>query len=59
MTAPFRGRDFVGYRGNPPRILWLCGAQLALSVVVNVEEGAELSLSMGDGLNEGSYEVTD
>ncbi len=37
-----RGRDFAGYRGAPPAIRWPGDARLALSVVVHVEEGAEL-----------------
>lgn len=59
MTAPAHGRDFAGYRGDPPLVSWPGGAQLALSIVVNVEEGAELSLGMGDELNEGVYEVVE
>ena len=59
MTAPAHGRDFAGYRGDPPRVSWPGGAQLALSIVVNVEEGAELSLGIGDELNEGAYEVVE
>lgn len=50
-------RDFRGYGTNPPAIRWPDGARLAVSVVVNVEEGAELSLGHGDEANEGVYEV--
>jgi len=50
-------RDFRGYGGNPPAIRWPNDARLAVSVVVNVEEGAELSLSQGDERNESIYEV--
>lgn len=53
------GRDFAGYRGAPPPVRWPGGAQLALSVVVNVEEGAELSIGMGDEANESIYEATE
>lgn len=56
---PDGGRDFAGYRGAPPSVRWPGDARLALSLVVNVEEGAELSLGMGDELNEGAYEVTE
>jgi allantoinase len=44
-------------RGPIPAIRWPGGAQLALSLVVNVEEGAELSLSSGDERNEGVHEA--
>lgn len=52
-------RDFFGYGGRPPDARWPGGARVAVSVVVNVEEGAELSLSAGDERNEKVYEVTD
>ncbi|KQT83822.1 polysaccharide deacetylase family protein [Aurantimonas sp. Leaf443] len=52
-------RDFAGYRGRPPAIRWPNGARLAVSVVVNVEEGAELSLGMGDERNETIYEAVE
>jgi peptidoglycan/xylan/chitin deacetylase (PgdA/CDA1 family) len=60
MTAELFGdRDFAGYRGHEPRIRWPGDARLALSVVVTVEEGAELSLGMGDEANEFIYEVVE
>ena len=52
-------RDFSGYRGHPPRIAWPGNARLAVSVVVNVEEGAELSIGMGDDANEFIYEAVE
>ncbi|SEP29971.1 Peptidoglycan/xylan/chitin deacetylase, PgdA/CDA1 family [Methylobacterium sp. ap11] len=52
-------RDFRGYGGRPPKVIWPGGARLAVSVVVNVEEGAELSLGMGDERNESVYEVVE
>ncbi|MGP1397260.1 MAG: polysaccharide deacetylase family protein [Inquilinaceae bacterium] len=52
-------RDFAGYRGRVPRIRWPHDARIAVSVVVNVEEGAELSLGMGDERNESIYEAVD
>lgn len=52
-------RDFRGYGGHPPCVAWPGGARLAVSVVVNVEEGAELSLGMGDERNESVYEVVE
>ena len=50
-------RDFEGYRHGTPVIRWPGGARLAVSVVVNIEEGAELSLGTGDERNEHIYEV--
>jgi peptidoglycan/xylan/chitin deacetylase (PgdA/CDA1 family) len=52
-------RNFRGYGGNPPPVRWPGGAQLAVSVVVNIEEGAEMSLALGDEQNEPTYEVID
>jgi peptidoglycan/xylan/chitin deacetylase (PgdA/CDA1 family) len=52
-------RDLAGYRGRPPAIAWPGGARLALSIVVNVEEGAELSLGAGDERNESVYEAVE
>ena len=59
MTGPARRRDFRGYGGTPPDPRWPGQARLAVSLVLNVEEGAELSRSMGDERNEGRYEVVD
>ncbi len=59
IALPPTDRDFRGYAGNPPPVRWPHGARLAVSVVVNVEEGAELNLAMGDERNEAIYEVTD
>ncbi|HEV8142435.1 MAG TPA: polysaccharide deacetylase family protein [Methylomirabilota bacterium] len=55
MTA----RDFRGYGGTFPDPQWPNRARVAVSLVVNVEEGAELSLSAGDERNESVYEVAD
>jgi len=52
-------RDFLGHGNHPPDPRWPGGARVAVSLVVNVEEGAELSLSAGDERNEKTYEVTD
>lgn len=51
-------RDFLGYGGRPPHPEWPGGARVAVSVVVNFEEGAELALSQGDERNEPTYEVS-
>lgn len=53
------GRDFRGYAGDPPKIRWPNGAGLAVSIVVNVEEGAERTLSAGDERNEHIYEAVE
>ena len=42
------GRDLVGYGEFPPRVLWPEGCKLALSFVLNFEEGAENSIELGD-----------
>jgi allantoinase len=52
-------RDFLGYGHTPPPIRWPGGKRLALSIVVNIEEGAELSLSAGDERNEHIYEAAE
>jgi len=52
-----RARDLVGYGSEPPRVAWPNGARLAVSVVVNFEEGAELSVGDGDPVNEVFGEV--
>ena len=50
------GRDLEGYGAVPPEVEWPGGARVAVSVIVNVEEGAELSLFDGDERNEATYE---
>lgn len=41
-------RDFTGYAGRPPAVRWPDGSGLALSIVVNYEEGAEPGPFDGD-----------
>jgi allantoinase len=43
MRARAPPRDMVGYGRNPPRFLWPDGKRLAVSIVVNYEEGSEHS----------------
>lgn len=50
-------RDFVGYGRSAPRAEWPGGARIAVSLVVNYEEGAEYSLLDGDGHHESNGEV--
>ena len=52
-------RDFAGYRHGVPAVRWPHGARLALSIVVNVEEGAEVSIGSGDEHNEHIYEAVE
>ncbi|MVT12842.1 MAG: polysaccharide deacetylase family protein [Euryarchaeota archaeon] len=44
-------RDFIGYGRNPPDFTWPGGKRLALSIVVNYEEGGEHSYPI-DGIVE-------
>lgn len=59
IALPPTDRDFRGYGCASPPVRWPEGARLAVSVVVNIEEGAELSLAMGDERNEPIHEVVD
>ncbi len=47
MSQPYP-RDLAGYGPTPPDPLWPGGARLALSFVLNYEEGAERSVLDGD-----------
>jgi peptidoglycan/xylan/chitin deacetylase (PgdA/CDA1 family) len=50
-------RDFVGYGKNVPQVRWPKDARIAVSVVVNYEEGSEYSLLDGDSHHETNNEV--
>lgn len=50
-------RDLVGYGGTWPDFTWPNGARLAVSVVVNFEEGAEQQVLDGDPASERIGEV--
>ena len=50
-------RDLVGYAGAWPDMTWPGGAKLAVSVVVNFEEGAEQQVTDGDPVSERMGEV--
>jgi peptidoglycan/xylan/chitin deacetylase (PgdA/CDA1 family) len=54
---PPAARDLAGYGRTPPDPAWPGGARVALSIVVNVEEGAELSIASGDERNESGPET--
>src|SRR6476620_5268414 len=45
-------RDLVGYGATPPRVRWPGDARLAISLVVNYEEGSENLLQDGIGRRE-------
>jgi peptidoglycan/xylan/chitin deacetylase (PgdA/CDA1 family) len=51
------GRDLVGYGGATPDLVWPNGSRLAVSVVLNFEEGAELQVGDGDPRSETVGEV--
>ncbi|MEM8569806.1 MAG: polysaccharide deacetylase family protein [Pseudomonadota bacterium] len=50
-------RDLIGYGGRWPDFTWPNGTRLAVSVVLNVEEGAELQVIDGDPVTERIGEV--
>ena len=45
-------RDFVGYGEHPPHASWPGGARVAISFVLNYEEGGERSILDGDAITE-------
>src|SRR6516225_3438483 len=45
-------RDFVGYGRNPPDPKWPGNARIAVNVVANFEEGAEINVHDGDPYSE-------
>lgn len=55
--VPGPPRDLIGYGEHPPRVRWAGGAKVAIQVVINYEEGSEKSFAMGDGVNDGMYEL--
>lgn len=48
MTTRSHIRDFKGYGEYPPHFTWPNGSNVAVSLVLNIEDGAELSTSRGD-----------
>ena len=55
----FSARDLKGYAGKPPHPHWPAHARVAVSFVLNLEEGAEYAIAEGDDRNEAVYEVID
>jgi len=52
-------RNLVGYGGHPPQVQWPNGARVAVSLVLNIEEGSEQTFSRGDPVNETIYDMVD
>ncbi|MFD1211867.1 polysaccharide deacetylase family protein [Arthrobacter sp. GCM10027362] len=52
MPGQTTTRDFIGYGECPPDFLWPGGARVAVSLVINVEEGAERSVARGDSADD-------
>jgi len=50
-------RDFQGYANSPPKVVWPNNSRIAISVVVNYEEGSEYSIMDGDETHESNNEV--
>ena len=50
-------RDFIGYGRTPPQVRWPNDAKIAISVVINYEEGSEYSLLDGSPHHETNNEV--
>ncbi|MGN7977168.1 polysaccharide deacetylase family protein [Microbacterium sp. 22195] len=48
MTAHPLPRDLRGYGEHPPEVLWPGGSRVAVSLVINVEDGSERSGARGD-----------
>ncbi len=45
-------RDLVGYGEHPPVVRWPNDARVAISLVINIEEGSEVAVGNGDDTNE-------
>ena len=45
-------RDLIGYGANPPDAAWPNGARIAVSLVLNFEEGGENNILHGDAASE-------
>jgi hypothetical protein len=46
-------RDLIGYANNPPHPRWPQDARIALSFVLNYEEGGERNVLYGDAPSKG------
>lgn len=54
----FYQRDYLGYGETPPIVEWPGKARVAVSLVINVEEGTEFSVRRGDAVNDRIYDMT-
>src|ERR687884_1394516 len=52
-------RDLAGYGKTPPRVAWPNDARIAISVVLNYEEGSERTPLYGDREHEQLGEMAD
>ena len=50
-------RNHLGYGRNVPKVFWPNGERVAVSLIVNWEEGSEYSMAYGDQRNEGLAEI--
>ena len=50
-------RNLYGYGEHPPHAQWPDGARVAVSLVLNIEEGSERTITRGDDRNELIYEM--
>src|SRR5579862_3349752 len=50
-------RNYVGYGRRRPRVTWPDGAKVALSLVVNYEEGSEYAFPAGDERSVSYFEI--
>jgi allantoinase len=57
IAVPGPKRELVGYGRHVPRARWPDGARVAVSLVLNYEEGSEYAFPNGDGRNDGLTEV--
>lgn len=57
MGLAQKPRDFIGYGRDKPSARWPGDNRVAVSFVVNFEEGSEFSITDGDDRNEAIYEV--
>jgi peptidoglycan/xylan/chitin deacetylase (PgdA/CDA1 family) len=55
--VPGPKRDYVGYGRHVPKVYWPNGTRVALSLVLNYEEGSGYSYPAGDTRNEGLAEI--
>jgi allantoinase len=58
QNIPGPPRDYHGYGREAPKVTWPNGAKIAVSLILNWEEGSEPSFHNGDGRNVDAGEVT-